>query len=197
MKRSLIGIAVIAVVVSAVIYFLLNAETSLPRPRGYYRIELPAKAYTTFESICPFSAEVPKYSKLEMVGSADSQDSCRFNLFFPRLNARIHCTYLPVGKSFDRLISEAYGFAAKHEMKASGLKRTMINDDMRNVHGIIYDIEGDAASQIQFFMTDSAKHFFRGSLYFYNSPNPDSIAPVLSFIREDIVRFAETLRWRE
>jgi gliding motility-associated lipoprotein GldD len=81
-------------------------------------------------------------------------------------------------------------------MKASGLKRTLIEDQQRRVFGIVYEIEGDAASQMQFFLTDSVNHFFRGSLYFYNSPNADSIAPVLNFLNDDIMRVAQTLQWK-
>jgi gliding motility-associated lipoprotein GldD len=101
-----------------------------------------------------------------------------------------------VGNRFDELVNDAYGFAAKHEMKASGLRRTMVSDSARDVHGIIYDIEGDAASNVQFFMTDSTQHFLRGALYFFNAPNPDSIAPVLEFLRRDIDRIAQTIDWR-
>jgi gliding motility-associated lipoprotein GldD len=95
-----------------------------------------------------------------------------------------------------QLIEDAYGFAAKHEMKASALRRTLVSDSLRDVHGIIYDIEGDAASNVQFFLTDSTQHFLRGALYFFNPPNPDSIAPVLAFVRGDIDRLAQTLVWR-
>ena len=56
--------------------------------------------------------------------------------------------------------------------------------------------EGDAASNVQFFLTDSSQHFLRGALYFFNPPNPDSIAPVLQFVRGDIDHIAQTLVWR-
>jgi gliding motility-associated lipoprotein GldD len=94
------------------------------------------------------------------------------------------------------LIDDAYGFAAKHEMKATALRRTLVSDTLRHVHGILYDIEGDAASNVQFFLTDSSHHFLRGALYFFNPPNPDSIAPVLQFVRGDIDHIAQTLVWR-
>jgi gliding motility-associated lipoprotein GldD len=102
---------------------------------------------------------------------------------------------MPVNNRLPELIEDAYGFAAKHEMKASALRRTLVSDSLRKVYGIVYDIEGDAASNAQFFLTDSTNHFLRGALYFFNPPNPDSIAPVLSFVRGDINRIAQTLQW--
>lgn len=188
---------VILVLVVAAVYFLWNSSaTEIPKPRGYFRIDLPKKNYRIYESNCPLSIEIPSYAKVEIFRNHESADSCWFNIFFPGLNARLHCTYIPVGKNMARLLSDSYGFAAKHEMKASALKRTLVSDDARNVYGIIYDIEGDAASQLQFFLTDSTNHFFRGSLYFFNSPNPDSVSPVLSFIREDLVHLTESITWK-
>lgn len=172
-------------------------ESFTPKPRGYYRIDMPEKGYTSYQTPCDVKFDVPNYSKLEMLKKNSTGDSCWFNLSFPRFNAKLHCTYVAVNNNFDMLIRDSYGFAAKHEVKASALKRTQINYPDKKVFGILYDIEGDAASQLQFFLSDSTKNFLRGSLYFYNSPNPDSIAPVLSFIREDIIRLTQTIEWSD
>ncbi len=167
----------------------------IPKPRGYYRIELPEKKYSFFETPCHVGFDVPNYSKLEMLKSDPQGDSCWFNLAFPRFNARLHCTYVQVNHNFSSLVEDAYAFAAKHEVKASALKRTPIHSDAKKVYGILYDIEGEAASQVQFFVSDSTEHFLRGALYFFNPPNADSIAPVLDFLKEDIIRLTQSLQW--
>lgn len=195
-KKPLIIILLLAVSIATTLFLFYGVENDIPKPRGYFRIDFPEKAYRNYDSKCSVSFDIPEYSKVELFKDRISEDSCWFNIYFPKMNARVHCTYVPVGSEFDNLIHDSYGFAAKHEMKASGLRRTMIADTSRKVYGIIYDIEGDAASQLQFFLTDSTKHFFRGSLYFYNSPNADSIAPVLSFLRDDIIHLTETLHWQ-
>jgi len=168
----------------------------LPKPKGYFRIDLPEKVYRNYEAKCPLTFDTPEYSSIELFENKMSSDSCWFNIYFKKFNARLHCTYMPVRGDFDALVRDAYGFAISHEMKASALKRTGIQDTERKVYGMIYDIEGEAASQLQFFVTDSTHHFFRGSLYFYNSPNPDSIAPVLQFLKADVVRLVNTMEWR-
>lgn len=171
------------------------SDTTTPKPRGYFRIALPEKSYIAVETPCGVQFDAPNYSKLEILKKNNQGDSCWFNLSFPRFNARLHCTYVPIENNFDLLIKDSYNFAAKHEMKASALKRTIIDKPEDRVFGILYDIEGDAASQLQLFLSDSTNHFFRGSLYFFNPPNPDSIAPVLKFIREDIVRMTDSFKW--
>jgi gliding motility-associated lipoprotein GldD len=168
----------------------------VPKPRGYFRIDLPEKKYDVFEANCPLQFEAPAYSQIQVFSDHSTADSCWFNLFFPRNNAHIYCTYLPVKDNIMKLADDAYQFAFKHEMKADGIQRTYIEDTTRNVFGIIYDIQGEAASQVQFFLTDSVNHYLRGALYFDNKPNQDSLAPVLAFIREDIMHLTNTLQWK-
>ena len=195
-KKILLILVSALVIISAGAFFFLSHGSDIPRPRGYFRIDLPEKSYRVYETTCPLQMEVPNYAKVELFKDKMSNDSCWFNVYFPKFNARIHCSYMPVNNNMDRLLHDAYGFAAKHEMKATALKRTIISDSLNQVYGIVYDIEGEAASQLQFFLTDSTSHFFRGSLYFFNAPNPDSIAPVLDFLREDVMHLTETIRWK-
>lgn len=180
-----------------VLLFLFGCrEEGVPRPRGYFRIDLPEHGYSKFESECNIEMDIPNYAKIEMFKDRISPDSCWFNIHMPKLKATVYCTYFAVDNDFDKLVKDAYGFAAKHEMKATALKRTLINDAENKLYGIIYDIEGNAASQVQFFLSDSTQHFFRGSLYFNSRPNPDSLAPVLSFVREDIDKMVRSVRWK-
>lgn len=195
-KRKLFAGIVSVVIALAVWWFWKDNNASVPKPRGYFRIDLPDQEYRSYESVCPMNLEVSTAAQIEVFRDRQSADSCWFNIYYPRYNARVHCTYIAVGNRFEELVNDAYGFAAKHEMKASGLRRTMVSDSTRDVHGIVYDIEGDAASNVQFFLTDSSRHFLRGALYFFNAPNPDSIAPVLNFVRSDIDHIAQTLVWR-
>jgi len=193
--KVLVGAIVLIFFLSA-LWFCMDNGTSVPKPHGYFRIELPKQEYRLYESVCPMNLEVSTAAQIEVFRDRQSADSCWFNIYYPRYNARVHCTYISVGNRLNDLIDDAYGFAAKHEMKATALRRTLVSDTLRHVHGILYDIEGDAASNVQFFLTDSSQHFLRGALYFFNPPNPDSIAPVLQFVRGDIDHIAQTLEWR-
>ncbi|MCR5455573.1 MAG: hypothetical protein K6F33_11355, partial [Bacteroidales bacterium] len=65
-----------------------------------------------------------------------------------------------------------------------------------HVYGLLYGIKGNVASPLQFYITDSTRHFLRGSLYFNCSPNKDSLAPSVEFVRQDIERLFETLIWK-
>ncbi|MCC6600998.1 MAG: gliding motility lipoprotein GldD [Crocinitomicaceae bacterium] len=197
-KPLILLISVMLVIALAISFFKIGSGTEMmPKPRGYFRIDLPRKAYTHYDSKCPLSFDIPNYATVEIYRDKSSEDSCWFNIAFPRLKATVYCTYLPVKGNLDQLIRDSYDFVAKHEMRASGFRREHISLPDKKVYGIFYNIQGDAASQVQFFLTDSTEHFFRGSLYFFNKPNPDSIAPVLDFLKKDILHITETLEWTD
>ena len=44
----------------------------------------------------------------------------------------------------------------------------------------------ESASPLQFMLTDSVSHFFRGALYYDCIPNADSLAPVTRYLKQDI-----------
>ncbi|MBP1674669.1 MAG: gldD, partial [Bacteroidetes bacterium] len=84
-----------------------------------------------------------------------------------------------------------------HINKADAINELVINDKESNVFGILYDLKGNTATSVQFYVTDSTNHYLRGSLYFESEPNADSLAPVIDFFREDIIHIIETLKWKE
>jgi gliding motility-associated lipoprotein GldD len=193
--RFAIALITVFVVVLLTRFWFYGSKSYLPKPLGYFNIELPEKKYQDYQTLCDLSFDIPTYAQVELFRESANSDTCRFNILYPRFNARIHCTYLPVGNNFDVLVDDVNDIAWTHEARASAFKSTRISDLPRQMYGVVFDIEGDAASQTQFFLTDSTKHFFRGALYFYNKPNPDSIAPVLQFVRQDIDRLINTARW--
>jgi gliding motility-associated lipoprotein GldD len=71
-----------------------------------------------------------------------------------------------------------------------------ILDTTVNLYGKIYEAVGnDAACSFQFWVTDRQKHFFRGSLYLNQVPQNDSHAPVINYLKKDMMHLIETFRW--
>jgi len=175
-----------------------NNESYVPKPRGYFNIKFPRKEYLNYNGGCPFSFEYPRYATME----ADKErgaGNCWNNLSFPQFNARLHLTYYDISsaKEYYGLVEDARTLAFKHTVKANAIDQKLINFPERKVYGIYYAIEGNTASSVQFFLTDSAKHYFRGALYFNERPQYDSIAPVVSFIKKDIERMIDTFEWKK
>lgn len=177
-----------------ILLFVGCGKDPVPKPKGYFRIHLPEKKYEKITAKCGYSFEKSSYSML-VYNHGNNIDSCWYNIVIPHLNAKFHMTYLPLENQLQKYSQDAYRMAYEHEVKASSIETTKYYNKERNVSGLIYDLGGDVASSLQFYMTDSVNHFLRGSLYFENHPNADSLAPVVKYLREDMMHIYETLEW--
>lgn len=166
-----------------------------PKPKGYYRISFPEKTYQKFDSDCPFTFDHPTYSKV-FRDRRNVAEPCWMNLEFPKFNATLHISYKELKGDFLKYLEDSRTLAVKHQVKASGMEELPVIKDSSNVFGLIYRIEGNTASSLQFHLTDSTNHFLRASLYFNCKPNKDSLAPVLEYITEDVNRFIENFEWK-
>lgn len=165
-----------------------------PKPRAYFRIDLPKKEYVHYSGDCPFSFDIPSYSNVK-IDNDPKAEPCWLFLDFPSFKGRLHLTYKAVNGNFDKYLEQTYDMTSRHQVKASGIEELLVSKKAVNVYGLIYNIEGNAASSTQFFLTDSVHHFIRGALYFYEVPNADSAKPVIEFIRKDIQHMIETFKW--
>jgi gliding motility-associated lipoprotein GldD len=173
----------------------------VPKPKGYFRIDLPAKNYIPFNKAgkltdIPLEFEYPSYGIVSSKGDNPSESGW-FNIEFPRYKARIYLTYKDIRGDLADIIEQTYTMNVKnHITKADAINELAINDKDRMIFGILYDLKGNTATSVQFYVTDSINHYLRGSLYFDSEPNADSLAPVIDFFRADIIHLIETLKWK-
>lgn len=195
-------ILTILILIPGLILGISCKEVAIPKPTGYFRIDLPEKRYVLFDqkeilkTDLPFSFEYPEYGHVDFQEDQGNEPGW-FNIEFPAFGAKIYLTYKKVTNSFDAIIGETYKMNVKNHIgKADAIKEQIINNHENRVYGILYDLKGNTASACQFYVIDSVNHYLRGSLYFSTEPNPDSLAPVISYFREDIVHLIETLKWK-
>jgi len=180
------------------ISFLLTGcgKSSIPRPYGYFRVDLPKHAYRTIDTLgLPYRFDLPKNAIL--ISRATPSEKYWVDIYYPKLNASIYCSFKPVKGNLIDLLEETRKIVYKHSVRADGIGEKVFEHPEKNVHGILYDLAGNTASSVQFVLTDSTQHFFRGALYFNNVPNKDSIAPMSNYIREDVVRIMESFEWKK
>jgi gliding motility-associated lipoprotein GldD len=180
------------------ILFLLscNGGDYTPKPRGYFRIELPEKSYTDYTPAdCPFSFEYPSYAEV-VPDDGRFAEPCWLNIKYPQLNAEINLSYKPVSGNLEKFLEDSRTMTYRHTVRAEAINEKLIETENPGVNGVYYELEGNTASAVQFFVTDSTRHFLRGSLYFNVAPQRDSLNPVIDFIKEDIVHLINTLQWK-
>ncbi|QNM85441.1 gliding motility lipoprotein GldD [Polaribacter pectinis] len=170
--------------------FLSCKEDVLPKPKAYLSLSYPEKKYENLKLQRPYTFDVLKNATLI------NEPNNWLTIKYPNLKASIDITYRPVENNITELLTEAEKLVFKHTVKAEQIiPKDFVNKNKR-VFGSIYEITGNAASHIQFHVTDSTKNFIKGSLYFYAKPNYDSILPAVDYIKEDILRLVETLEWK-
>ena len=180
-------------IVSFTIIFLIGCKQSItPKPNGYFRIDFPEKEYKIIENKYPYSFEYPIYTLVHDINN----DSSWINIIYPANKAILHLTYKEINDNISSYLEETRSFVYKHTLKADAISETPYLNPEHKVYGVLYDIKGNAASSLNFFVTDSTHHFLRGALYFNARPNKDSLSPVINFIREDVVHMIETFNWK-
>lgn len=174
-------------------------EVYTPKPKSYFRIDLPQKQYQAFNTkYCPLSFQYPTYGNIEQKVRFfnDAPDHpCWMNISMPQFNSKLHLTYVEIDseEKLEQSIYDANKYAMKHAQKADYIDETTIIND--NMNAKLFDLGGNVASSIQFYATDSSEHFLRGSLYFNQQPNVDSLRPVIDFLREDVEVLIKSLQW--
>lgn len=172
-------------------------EDYVPKPRGFFRIAFPEKSYHLFDSIgVPYRFDIPDYSKIIPDNDRITEPNW-VNLIIPAHKAELHLSYKKIEKNLDKLMEDSRTLAFKHTIKADAINERIIINPAKKVYGTVFLIEGNAASPLQFYLTDSTQNFLRGALYIREVPNIDSLQPVIDFITPDIIRLIETTEWKK
>lgn len=202
MKHSLKSLFLLLILFVSIIALVGCHGDYTPKPKAYPRVLFPERKYEMYDAPgCPFKFEKPTYATVvkdtTFFGAKLRAEDCWMNIYFNSLNGVINLTYKDINDtmSLEKLIEDAHKMAFKHTKKANFIDEIVINN-ANGVGGVLYDLGGDAASNVQFFLTDSNKHFIRGALYFYNTPNSDSMAPVLSFVKADMNEMLRSFEWK-
>jgi len=180
-------------------FFLLISisckEEFTPKPRGYYRISFQEKAYhPLYSATFPYRFEIPEYSRI-VPDDERNAEPFWVNLQIPAHKAELHISYKRVDNNLAKLTEDSRSLAYKHSQKADAIDERVFINPAKKVYGTIYLIDGNAASPLQFYITDSTKNFIRGALYIREVPNIDSIRPVIEFLTPDIIHLIETTEW--
>lgn len=174
------------------IVFLMSCEgETVPKPKAYLDLDYPRAEYSKLSMKRPYSFLISTYANVK------DEPKNWLKIQYPRLKASIDITYRPVQNNLKELIQESEKLVLKHTVKADKISNQNFVNAGKKVFGTLNEITGNAASQIQFHLTDSTKHFIKGALYFKTRPNYDSILPAVEYIRKDVLQLIETLEWRD
>ena len=194
MKRT----AIIAIIVflGSLLFSCGEGERPLPKPKGYFRIDLPEKDYVKVDTLMRYAFDVPSYAMLTHDPYAPEQKNW-VNVEMPCFKASIHLTHKDVKGNLGEYLEDVHTMITKHLQKANGMNDSLIVNSEHRVFGMMIEMDGKGvATPLQFYLTDSTANFVRGALYFNFVPNNDSMQPVIDYLRQDIDRMINTFEWR-
>lgn len=184
----------------ALVLFTACNSDYVPRPRAYFKIPLPEHKYQVFnEPGYPYTFEYPVYANIvkDTTFFEDRPENPYWiNIDFPRFSSRIYISYKQIGsQTFDKLRDDAYKMTYKHTLKATSIEDSLM-ETQQGITGVFFNVGGNAATGRQFFLTDTAKHFLRGALYFDTTPNEDSLSVVSTFLEQDMKHLINSFKWK-
>ena len=185
---------IIALFSSAIFFVSCNKKDEIAKPLGQVRLEYPKQTYVQFNENVPYTFQYSSFAK-PIVGKKPNS----FNIVYPKMKATIYLTYFPVNSQNDLItqIKESERFVQDQTVKASFISPQEFSFPKKRVFGTLYELGGESAINIQFHSTDSTKNFLSGSVYFKTQPKPDSLAPAINYIKEDVKKLLETLEWKK
>ena len=173
-----------------------NEERPMPKPKGYFRIDLPEKNYTKIDTIERYAFEAPDYALITH-DPFSPQERNWINVEIPRFKASIHLTHKDVNDNLGEYLEDVHTMITKHLQKANGMNDSLVVNPERHIYGMLIEMDGKGvATPLQFYLTDSTDNFVRGALYFNFVPNNDSMQPVIDYLRQDIDRMISTFEWK-
>lgn len=186
LKKTISFVALLAVSFSV----FSCKEEGIPKPSAFLRLDYAEAEYVGFENHCPYGFD------MNASGIIKEKQNCSFTIDYPKMKATVYLTYKPVNNNINLLLRDAQKLTYEHVIKADDIVEQPYINPKKKVYGMFYQVEGNAATNTQFYVTDSTKHFVAGSVYFYAKPNFDSIMPAADYIKNDMQTLMETIHWK-
>ncbi|RMZ51760.1 gliding motility lipoprotein GldD [Flavobacteriaceae bacterium PRS1] len=183
----------------AIVFFMSCGNEPMPKPKAFLRLEYPKPQYKEVNTNLPFTFKKNSIAnKIGVIKSSRNKKTLGLEVTYPTIKATIFLTYKKIdANNLQLLINDAQNITQSHARKADAITGQSFGNLEQRVYGMFYEVDGNVASQAQFYVTDSITHFLTGSLYFYVKPNYDSILPAADYLKKDIQHIMETLKWKE
>ena len=167
-----------------------------PKPRGYFRIEPPVPVYQSLPDLhLPYTFQI---SHLTEVKFPSAENLGWINIIYPQLRVKLYCSYLPISsKNLVEIKNESHRLVLQQTKYPHQIVVKEYNDPDSEVYGCLFMLGNESASPIQFMLTDSVSHFFRGVLYYDCMINADSLEPVTQYLKQDIIELIQSFKWKK
>lgn len=167
------------------------SEEIMPKPIGELRLEYPKPHYEDFYSECNYGFQYSNFAEIKQ-----AKEPCWYYITYPTMKAKVFITYFPIKNDLALHIKEVEKMVYQHTIRASAINTKSFSYPEKKLYGNFYELKGHTASNIQFYATDSIRHFVTANLYFNTRPKPDSLAPAVDYIKTDLRHLLDSFYWK-
>ena len=198
MNKTSFSIVVI-VFLGLVVFTSCEEDAPNPKPPTFLKQEFPQHSYHIEKGVAPFQFNISDYCTLKPSVNCNEY-YCEQEIYLGKeFNGNINLFYKKVDHpdSIGGLINFSNQEVDFHKMKASDIAYDQIIDNESKVYGTLFELKGDAATNFQFYLTDSLQNFVRGELVLNCVPKYDSLRHVLSYLKVDLTEMINTFEWQQ
>ena len=163
---------------------------STPRPTGYFRIDSYPAQYSPVQ-LGNISLHINDSAKRIIPEATTDKGVHWLNIVYPRYNATLYLSYIPLEENLDRLMGESIELVYRQNVNTEQVEAIAYEDYDAHLYATLFTLSAESATPIQFIATDSTQYLLRGALYYDNPVKSDSVAPSLQYLEEDIMHLIE------
>jgi len=179
----------ILIVILIIILAGCGDDTTIPKPDAQLALHYPQADYQELNKNLPYSFD------FNALAVAQANQDFSSSISYPSMDAKVYLTYRGIDNNLRQLLIDGQKLSYNHNQMADAIAEYPFINSVDKVYGMQYEIEGNAASNVQFYVTDSTRHFLTAALYFDREPNYDSILPAIDYIKNDMIKMMETMQW--
>lgn len=170
---------------------LVSCQNPLPKPKGMLALSYPEPNYSVWPTVCPFELTYNNEAQIQM------QENCFFNIAYPTMKAQVYMSYFDLERyDFSNLTEDVQTRLIEHSKKDVRISESSYQNPNQEVYSRFFELQGDAPSNLHYVATDQKKHFLTAVVFFDVEPNYDSLYPAIQYIKNDLRKLTEDLRWR-
>lgn len=169
----------------------------VPKPSTYLRTQFPDHAYREYISPQSFKFRLADIYNSKNFEQTNDQFSVQ-EIDLGPLNGTLFLYYVRIAAidSLAEIINFANDKVDEHKIMADKIDFEQILHPLKKVYGTFFELKGNVATNFQFYLTDSTRHFLRGEVLLNCRPNYDSLRPALQYLKTDLQELVNSFEWQ-
>ena len=177
-----------------VLLIMSSCQEYYPKPKAILRPE-DHTLYMTLDTLPFIRFEIDTKAKISPLKNEEKE--IWFNLSYTEYGAQLYNTYTTLSSGGLLSATEDFYKLLQRNTQKEEIHYTLYENKADSIYAHLFISTATAASPIQFFVTDSVKHYFRGALYFVDDTiSRETKESYIGVLIGQIRHMLETFKWK-